>query len=53
MDPITAEVLKILIQAGFAYARQQGLSQAEIEAAYYAARKDFYSRNPADLPDPK
>jgi hypothetical protein len=53
MDIVTAEVLKILIQAGFAYARQQGLTEAQIEAAYYAARKDFYSRSPQDLPDPK
>lgn len=49
--PVAAEVLKLVLQGYFSYARQLGLSKEEADQLYNDQKAEFEKNNPADIPD--
>jgi hypothetical protein len=49
---IVGEVLKASITGYLVYAKQAGLTDDQIEAAFQDAKKRLAGMNPADLPKP-
>ncbi len=45
------ELSKLLLSGYFAYARQKGMTEEEINRSFVEAKTDFEKNNPADLPD--
>jgi hypothetical protein len=54
MDPTTvlaiSELAKLALATIFAYMRQAGLTDAQIEAAFQEAKKMMMERDPAKIP---